>query len=150
MKTQALLSATILLIVISFSSCTKKDKYKVSKYNDTESHNMGQNCMDCHKQGGRGDGWFNIASTVYDYTLKNTYPNTTVKLYTGPNGTGALKYTLEVDGKGNFYSTESFDFGSGLYPAVQGTTTTNYMSSSITIGSCTTCHGNTTNRIWAK
>ena len=150
MKTQTILSAIILLMIIFLVSCRKKNEFKVSKHNSSESHNMGENCMNCHKQGGHGEGWFNIAATVYDKSLQNTYPNTTVRLYTGPNGTGTLRYTVEVDGKGNFYSTENINFDTGLYPAVQGKSITKYMSTPITIGSCASCHVSTTSRIWTE
>ncbi len=123
---------------------------KISHYNGTESHNMGQACMNCHKQGGSGEGVFNVAATIYDSTMINVFPNATVKLYTGANGSGTLKYTIEVDAKGNFYTTENIDFTNGLYPAVTGTQGTRYMSSSITTGNCVSCHGNSTGKIWTK
>ena len=135
-------------------SCEKEDEYenesKISYYNGTESHNMGQNCMNCHKQGGQGEGWFTAAGTVYDSALANVYPNATVKLYTGPNGSGQLKYTLEVDALGNFYTTNAIEFTGGLYPAVSGATSTRFMSAAITSGPCNSCHGNSTNKIWTK
>jgi hypothetical protein len=71
-------------------------------------------------------------------------------LYTGPGGTGTLKYTLIADGSGNFHTTQAVDFGTGLYPAVQGKTNTFYMSMSITMGQCNGCHGVTTNRIFTQ
>lgn len=156
MKTKIVLLTSILLTVFFLlESCKKENEeneyeYKVSSYNGTESHNMGLNCISCHKQGGSGEGWFNIASTVYDSLQTSTYPNCAVKLYTGANGTGILKYTVEVDGMGNFYSTENIDFGSGLYPAVSSPNGTKFMSSSISSGNCTSCHGGSTSKIWAK
>lgn len=155
MKTKVVVLIGIIFSMIFIIESCKKDKedeneYKVSKYNDDESHNMGLNCTSCHKQGGSGEGWFNIASTIYDSLQTSTYPNCTVKLYTGANGTGTLKYTVEVDGKGNFYSTENIDFGSGLYPAVTSSNGTKFMSSSISSGNCTSCHGGSTSKIWAK
>lgn len=112
---------------------------------------MGQNCMNCHRSGGQGEGWFNVAGTVYNATATQNVPNATVYLYTGPNGTGTLKYTVEVDAKGNFFTTEAIDFGTGLYPAIQGNTTTQYMSTSITTGACNSCHtGIATPRLWTE
>lgn len=135
-----------------FASCgkNKNNETKISAYNDTESHNMGQNCMSCHLQGGSGEGWFNVAATVYDSLQISPYPNTTVKLYTGPNGTGTLKYTIEVDGNGNFYTTEDVDFSTGLYPVVASNSGTNYMSTPIYMGNCVSCHGSSTSKIWAQ
>jgi len=138
-------------ILIVLQSCKKeKNEVSISSHNQTESHNMGQNCMSCHISGGSGEGWFNIAGTVYDSLQTSTVPNTTIKLYTGPNGTGSLKETIQVDGLGNFFSTNNIDFGSGLYPAVTGTISTKFMSTSITTGQCNSCHGVSTIKIWAK
>ena len=80
----------------------------ISSTHDDESHNMGQNCLNCHKSGGSGEGWFSLAGTVYDSLKTATLPNSTVKLYSGPNGTGSLIGIIEVDGLGNFYTTNRF------------------------------------------
>ncbi len=138
------------LSILASCEKNKNNETKISAYNETESHNMGQNCMSCHLQGGSGEGWFKIAATVYDSLQISPYPNTTVKLYTGPNGTGTLKCTIEVDGNGNFYTTEDVDFSTGLYPVVSSNSGTNYMSSPIYSGNCVSCHGNSTSKIWAK
>lgn len=138
----------IFLIVVS---CNKNEKAtNISSYNETESHNMGQNCMNCHKSGGKGKGIFQAAGTVYDSTLSVTLPNTTVYLYTEQGGNGTLKHTVEVDGLGNFYTTESIDFGDGLYPTIKGATTSKHMSSPITSGQCNSCHGVSTSKLWTK
>jgi len=63
-----------------------------------------------------------------------------LKLYTGINETGTLKYTIQVDAKGNFYTIENIDFGTGLYPSVQGTLEANHMQSATTSGACNSCH----------
>jgi len=132
-------------------SCKKNEKAtNISSYNETESHNMGQNCMNCHKSGGDAEGIFQAAGTVYDSTLSVTLPNTTVYLYTEQGGNGTLKHTVEVDGLGNFYTTESIDFGDGLYPTIKGATTSKHMSSPITSGQCNSCHGVSTSKLWTK
>lgn len=154
MKTKAAtISLSLILCMAFIISCEKEEgenEKKISRYNETESHNMGQNCMECHKSGGSGEGWFNLAGTVYDEALANPYPNATLKLYTQPNGGGELKYTLEVDGKGNFFTTETIDFGTGLYPSVKGNSQTRNMVSAINNGKCNSCHGSSTDRIWTK
>ncbi len=71
-------------------------------------------------------------------------------MFTGPNGTGTLKHTLQVDGLGNFYTTESIDFGTGLYPAVEGKNSTKYMSSSTRNGQCNSCHGSSAEKIYTN
>ncbi|MGE5356315.1 MAG: hypothetical protein ACM3PT_08770 [Deltaproteobacteria bacterium] len=111
---------------------------------------MGKNCMDCHKKGGKGKGWFNVAGTVYDSQKANPLPNAKVKLFTGPDGTGTLKYTIEGDGYGNFFTTENIDFGTGLYAVVQGNNLLNYMAPKLANGKCNECHNQSSNRIWIK
>lgn len=122
----------------------------ISKHNEMESHNNGKNCMSCHKQGGPGEGWFTVAGSVYNETATDPFPNATVKLYTGPNGTGTNKKTIEVDGLGNFFTTENIDFGDGLYVAVEGSQQTRYMSIPLDAGQCNSCHGNSTAKISIK
>lgn len=147
------IASVILAVSLSFafSACSEdsENSDQVSSHGDTESHNAGGNCMSCHKSGGEGEGWFNIAGTVYNEAKTAVYPNSTVRLYTGANGTGTLKYTINVDAKGNFYTTEAIDFGTGLYASVEGTQTSS-MYSPITNGQCNSCHGGSTDKIWVK
>lgn len=151
MKTKKSLIFFVGIITLSLCSCDSDDKEKnISKYLSERSHNMGANCMTCHREGGEGEGWFVAAGTVYDEQQVNTYPGATVKLYTGPNGTGTLVHTIEVDTKGNFHTTENINFGTGLYPVVIGNVETKYMGSSISMGACNSCHGNTTGKIWTR
>ncbi len=126
-----------------------KNEIKISSFNSTESHNMGQNCMECHIAGGDGEGWFTAAGTVYDSTRQSTYPNALIELYSGPNRTGSLISTIQGDAFGNFYTTENIDLGSGLYTVVTGIDN-KHMNSSLTSGACNLCHGTTTDRIWTK
>ncbi len=152
MKKTVVLISLITAIIVFITSCEKEggNSTKISRYNETESHNIGQNCMNCHKSGGDGEGWFNVAGTVYDDTQTNTVKNATINLYTGMDGTGTLKYTIQVDGLGNFYTTEPIDLTTPLYPSVTGSTSTNYMSTSITTGACNSCHNVSTGKIWAQ
>lgn len=152
------LTIIIISIGIFIVSCNKDEvstnneqgETKISNYNSFESHNTGQNCMGCHKSGGSGEGWFNVASTVYDSLQQTPYANGTVKLFSQANGGGVLKYTIKVDGNGNFYTTQNIDFGTGLFPVVETINETKYMSTAITTGNCTSCHGNITGKIWSK
>ena len=138
------------ILILPLQACKKnKTETKISAYNKSESHNMGQNCMSCHVSGGKGEGWFQVAGTVYDTLLSKTNPNTTVQLYSDSKGTN-LKYTVQVDALGNFYTTEKIDFGSGLYPVVVGKTISSHMSSPITSGQCNSCHGVSTSKIWTN
>ena len=63
---------------------------------------------------------------------------------------GRYGRSINGDAKGNFYTTETIDFGSGLYPVLQGNNSTNKMSSSITTGQCNSCHGVSTDKIWTN
>lgn len=106
--------------------------------------------MNCHKSGGQGEGWFTAAGTMYKADLVTLQPNSTVYLYTGANGSGNLVATLEVDAKGNFYTTNAIDFGGGLYPATKGPSgTMHYMSQVTRTGACNGCHnGSTTDHLY--
>ncbi len=146
-----LLAVLIISTVTVFQSCSKgKNETKISNYNDTESHKAGRNCMNCHYDGGSGEGWFTIAGTVYDSLKNSPYPNATIRLYSGPNGTGSLMGTIEVDGLGNFYTTNQINFENGLYVSVSGNTTTKNMITPINSGQCNSCHGESTDRIWTN
>lgn len=138
------------MAIIALQGCEDEgNETKISSYNSDESHKAGQDCMICHVSGGDGEGWFTVAGTVYESGLTSIYPNATVKLYTGSNGTGDLVSTVEVDQNGNFYTTKIIDFGTGLYILVEGNTSTKNMYASITSGKCNSCHG-ATDRIWVE
>jgi hypothetical protein len=135
--------------LLFFYSCEKEeacDEDNISKQGDDDSHNMGQNCMQCHKLGGEGEGCFVVAGTVYDTLSINTLNSGKIELFTGPDGTGNLVHTIQVDSKGNFYTTENFDIA-GLYPVLTGPSgNKSYMGSSLTTGQCNSCHSSS-NRI---
>lgn len=152
MKNKLLMLPVLLAGTLFFlHSCEKEGRErKVSSHNESESHNMGENCMECHNPDGPGEGWFNVAGTVYDKAKTSPFPNGTLRLYTGPGGTGTLRLTLEVDALGNFFTTEDVDFGNGLYASVEGNSDTRYMNQAITTGSCNSCHGASTDRIWTE
>ena len=139
----------MLTFLLSFYSCEKEeacDEDNISEQGDDDSHNMGQNCMQCHKLGGEGEGCFVVAGTVYDTLSINTLNSGKIELFTGPDGTGNLVHTIQVDSKGNFYTTENFDIA-GLYPVLTGPSgNKSYMGSSLTSGQCNYCHSSS-NRI---
>lgn len=138
-----ILSVTGLLI----SSCEKK----ISQYDSNKSHYTGQDCMQCHTSGGEGEGHFKVAGTVYDSTKINVYPKATIKLYSAAQGGGDLIKTIEVDGNGNFYTTEKVKFNKDVYPSVEGVGgDVKFMSTPISKGNCNSCHGVTTSNLWAK
>ncbi len=136
-----------LVLSLTLLSCEKK----ISSYSESESHYAGQDCMQCHKSGGDGEGNFKVAGTVYDSSKTVVYPKTTVKLYTEPLGGGDVIKTIEVDALGNFYTTERVKFKKDVYPSVIGINgDEKFMGTPITTGSCNSCHGISTSRLWAK
>lgn len=146
---------TAAIIIISFHSCEKEEgedenETLISSYHSSESHKTGENCMECHKPGGSGEGWFTVAGTVYDAAQESIFPNATVNLYSENNGSGKLIASIQVDKKGNFYTTENIDFGNGIYTLVEGDADTEFMNSPVTNGQCNACHGISTDRIWTK
>lgn len=138
----------IAVIVIAFQSCEGDDnETKISSYNSDDSHKNGQDCMECHVSGGSGEGWFTIAGSVAVSISSISPRQINIKLYTEPNGSGDLIAKIEVDEKGNFYTTKKYDFGGGLYALIEGNSSTQYMIAPINHGRCNTCHG-ITNLIW--
>jgi hypothetical protein len=150
MKQKSITLFAFMIILATMQSCSTEDEYgslENSTSGSSDSHNMGQNCMNCHKPGGGEAPVWN----VYNEALTATNSNATVKLYTGPNQTGTLKYTIQVDAKGNFYTTSAIDFTGGLYPSVTGATSTYSMSTPIESGACNSCHNNIVKgRIWTN
>ena len=145
--------AVMVFFLMAIQSCEENEHENetvISAYGSDESHRAGENCMNCHRSGGSGEGWFTVAGTVYDEAKSSPYPNATVRLYTGPDGTGDLEGSIEADQLGNFYTTEAIDFGSGLYVLVEGAELTNHMISAVSNGQCNSCHGASTDRIWTR
>jgi len=132
-------------------SCEKEKGEQIdatSTSTSAKSHNTGQNCQNCHKSGGQGDGWFNVAGSVYNNTQTVPYITAKVQLRTAAAGGGNLIKEIPVDMNGNFYTTNPVDFGTGLYVSVVGGTVTKYMGDKITTGACNSCH-DASKRIWA-
>lgn len=152
MKLKLFLSLSAVILTISLQSCSPEGSdygSAESQAGNSRSHNMGQDCMNCHRPGGGEAPVWNVAGTVYNEALTNTNPNAKINLYTGPNGTGTLKYTLTADANGNFFTSANIDFTGGLYPSVTGSTATNSMSTPITTGTCNSCHdGTARSRVW--
>jgi len=124
---------------------------KISSHNTNDSHRSGQACLSCHNVGGSNEYQFRLAGTVYNLTETTVYPNTTIHLYTSANSAGTLVATVEVDALGNFYTTQSIDWGNnGLYPVVESSQGTRSMSTPTSDGNCNGCHnGNNLSRIYA-
>ena len=135
-----------LLIFIAFTltSCDKE----ISEHSETESHNAGMDCMQCHTS---GEDNFHTAGTVFDTSMTSPLANAVIKLYSEPMEGGKLKASIEVDGLGNFFSSKKLNFSNGLYPTVIGPGgNKKHMSSSTTSGSCNSCHGISQDPIWVN
>ena len=114
---------------------------KISLHNTNDSHRPGQACLNCHNVGSTNEYQFRLAGTVYNLTETDVYPNATIHLYTSANANGDLVASVEVDALGNFYTTQSIDWGNGgLYPVVESNQATRYMSTPTTEGNCNGCH----------
>lgn len=145
MKFPAFVLMGALAAALTVSGCEglfgEDNSTNISANFQSRSHNMGRNCMQCHTSGGEGEGWFTAAGTAYKSDGRTTSPNGKVELWTGKDGTGVLVTTIQVDARGNFFTTESIDYGSGLYPKViSATGASKSMPSSITEGRCNNCH----------
>lgn len=150
----SLLGFIIISGMLFFQSCEKEhegcDEDNISIAGDDDSHNQGQNCMQCHKNGGEGEGCFVVAGTVYDSLQTSTVQSGLIEFYTEPNGGGQKMKTIEIDSKGNFFTTDQFTF-EGLYPVVTSPTgNKQYMGTTLTSGQCNSCHGVITNPIWVN
>ena len=151
-------SATALFLagLIAAHGCKKESaeenacgQTNISQNGSTRSHNNAQNCMNCHRSGGGGKGCFTVAGSVYMMNGTTPAGNGTVKLYTGENGSGTLRATIQVDALGNFHTTSGVDFTGGLYPLITpaGGGSGAHMDDPVTTGACNSCHGKTEERI---
>jgi len=81
----------------------------------------------------------------------NVYTKATIKLYSAAQGGGNLIKTIEVDGNGNFYTTEKVKFKRDVYPSIEGVNgNVKFMSTPISKGNCNSFHGVTTSNLLAK
>lgn len=122
--------------MLVLNQCKKsKNETNISAHGENESHNMGNNCMNCHKSGGDGEGWFTIAGTVF-----GNPGNGFVAVYSDTNSTAI--HTIEIDANGNFFTTDDIDFSGGLFfKIVSQNGVTKTMPQSVSSGACNQCHG---------
>ncbi len=142
-----------LAIGFAIVSCDEEEsnKNQISKNFGDKSHHFDQNCMNCHIAGGEGESSFSIAGSIFKDDLSSKAPNGVMKFFSKPNGEGNLVATLEVDDKANFYTTENIDLSKDVYAAAIGKSgKMKFMSTPLTSGSCTSCHGNTTKKLWIE
>lgn len=137
--------------MLIMASCSQYNKIQndpeESALDSDESHNTGQNCMNCHNANGneavREGGWWYVAGSVFDDNGGVAKSAGYIELWSGPNATGNIMYRLAIDEKGNFYTNRIIDFGRGLYPVLKKTDDKieAHMSTSTKTGACNSCHG---------
>jgi len=132
--------------IMLFVSCsdnysTSPDNLMISFNDEEKSHRHGENCMDCHSTGQSEKHEFNIAGSVFTDNGESPVVNGLVKFYEEPKGEGRLVYAVEIDAKGNFFSTEGIEVEEGVYPAIESTTGNMYfMLTEVETGACSNCH----------
>ncbi|MFY0674855.1 MAG: hypothetical protein JXQ87_15760 [Bacteroidia bacterium] len=142
-----IISALTFTVFLFFSACENDDddneiETEISENNDDESHNHSQDCMNCHVNGGTGEGWFTVAGSVFKSDEKSPNSNGKIMLYSKANESGNLIETIEVDALGNFYTTEDIGITMGLFPVFESKNgNKKLMHSAATYGSCNNCHG---------
>jgi hypothetical protein len=81
-------------------------------------------------------------------TVAGAYQKATIELYSGPEGTGTLLSTLEVDDKRNFFTTDMLDIANGVYAvSSDGNGNREFMKGKVFNGGCNLCHGQITDDI---
>jgi hypothetical protein len=134
-------SITFILLVVALVSCDQESEDE-GEYGS--SHNTGKNCLSCHSN-------FKLAGSVYNKALTSAFPGAKIKITTLANGAGTVLATLTSDNSGNFHTSSSISFGSGVFVSVESTSgTIKYMNSALTTGACNSCHGLSTSKVWAE
>ena len=145
----SMLVLSMVVLTLALAGCAEDDDEEalISKIGLTKSHNAGLDCMSssCHSQGGSGEGVFTVAGTVYDDVSSTTVkPNVVVRLYSHPvsDADRALVAEIEVDGNGNFYTTQAIVWGAGLYAMAESDSDMRFMSTEVVeaSGACNSCH----------
>lgn len=104
------------------------------------THNVGNDCLVCHKAGGGGDGIFTAGGTVYKAGTSIGATGAVIGLYTTADASGSPVATMTSIVGGNFYSKSPINFGSGLYVKITSDTGSSSMITPITTGACNSCH----------
>jgi len=145
--------STALLISGLFSCSSDPGKVEnISRYDSIRSHNNGQVCLRCHGPQGNGKGHFTVAGSVYRYNQRDPHPAATVRLYSEDFQQGQLLLQIEVDKKGNFYTTEAVDMLQPVYPVVYASDGNHIteMNMPAPSGACNSCHDQSPVRIWVR
>ncbi len=128
-----------LISIVLFSwvtSCKKfENESNISEWNEDESHENGENCMNCHYSYGEGEGWFSVAGTA-----QGNFSKTSVVVKSALSGN--VLATIPVDELGNFYTTENIDIADGIKVDIYDANGNLHlrMNEIIYTGECNLCH----------
>ncbi len=127
-------------LILALGACQKfappDPSFQQSAHGDDESHYNGRNCMDCHYSAGYGEGWFSLAGSVYGQKNQSK-----IHLYNSDDLVNPI-LNLEVDDRGNVFTTQEIDFSSGLRVSVENSAgKVEWMDEPIFSGQCNLCHG---------
>jgi hypothetical protein len=111
------------------------------------NHNVGMDCLQCHRSGGGGDGIFSVGGTVYIAGSNTGAAEATIRLFPDSGHSGTPVATITSAVTGNFMSESPIDFSNGLFPTVTSSKGTSSMAEPIYTGACNSCHGVSTGKI---
>jgi len=138
-----LLAVLVFGMVIVLFACEEEEEVDGQSTLTETSHNTGKNCMSCHK--------FTASGSVYDKSMSAAFPGAEIKLTSQANGAGSVLGTFTVNKSGSFYTSNSINYGSGIYVSVTGSSgKVKHMNSSITTGACNSCHGSSASKVWVE
>ena len=138
--------------LVNLWNCTSDESRDLSSTRfSTQSHRAGRDCMDCHKIGGDGVGHFVVAGTVYSTRdTSKVLPNGYIKFFATDDRTGTPQFVVEVDGYGNFFTTDNFEFTKFYATHANVSGGMSSMIAKPSSGACNSCHGISTGRIVAE
>jgi len=139
--------SVILFSGISLISCDNAKKNLISQHGQSKSHKAGRECLECHRSGGSGSGNFALAGTVYQSDGISVYPNASIQIWTESMASGTILETIEVDAKGNFFTTDPIEINSGYFFAAVDNNLAAHMLAPVTNGACNDCHDSQNSRI---
>jgi hypothetical protein len=139
-----IISMSFILMLLMFVYCKKDTENSGEDVSYGSSHNTGRNCLSCHSS-------FKLAGSVYNKALTSAYAGAKVKITSQANGAGTVLAALTSDNNGNFYTSSSLSFVSGVFISIEGSSgTVKYMESSVTSGACNSCHGSSITKAWIE
>ena len=125
-------------LVFLAPGCEDDDDDLVSRFGDDESHRSGQDCQQCHREGGSGEGVVTVAGTVYRAAGGTPLPGALVEIRDAEGA--AVVVELQVDARGNFYTTRAVNWGEGRTIVVRDEQNSATKPFLLDVGDCNRCH----------